>query len=80
MGVGLKLVGVVLVCIVLTACGKSVEEKTVVEAVNNKDVNPSRQSAPKCEKRDSKGFYIVPGGCTKAEFRAWKERGSPNEM
>ena len=96
MGGGLKLVGVVLVCIVLTACGKSAEEKVLAEtdeslthqekAELEKALDESSKSkgfhanGPKCEKRDSKGAYIVPGGCTHADMKAWRERGSPDEL
>lgn len=71
-----KILAVVLVAFALSACNQSNEEKMLAAASKNKDVNPSRQAMPKCEERDKDGHYIVPGGCTKADWAAWRAAGN----
>jgi len=86
-----KFFALILVCFALVACGKSADEKALAEAekglthqekvileesLSSKDVNPSRQAMPKCEERDKSGYYIVPGGCTKADWAAWRAAGN----
>lgn len=75
MAAGLKLVGVVLICFALTACGKTTEEKALA-AVNNESADAKQSQemlhyGPDCAQFNKDGTRKVVGGCTREQWAEW---------
>lgn len=68
----LKILGLALVCLMLTACGKSNEEKVLAEAKAQNNASTTKQSMPDCARRDPKTRKYLNGkGCTDDAYKAW---------
>ena len=70
------LVALLLVCLALAACNKSVEEKASVKESNGNDAestNEMHRKLPECAQRNKDGTYKYSGGCSAEQWVEWQK-------
>lgn len=70
------LAALVLACLALAACNKSVEEQVSVADSNSNDAENTsevRRKLPECAKRNEDGTYKYGHACTKEQWLEWEK-------
>lgn len=68
-----RLVALVLVCLALAACNKTVEEKALPKESNAETTNETQRKLPECAKRNKDGTYKYGHACTAEEWVEWQK-------
>ena len=71
-----KLLALLLVCLALAACNKSVEEKVLAKESNSsvaEKTNETPRKLPECAQRNKDGTYKVAGGCSAEQWVEWQK-------
>ena len=71
-----KLVALVLVCLALAACNKSVEEKASAKETNGNDAgstNEMHRKLPECAQRNKDSTYKYGHACSAEQWVEWQK-------
>lgn len=70
------LVEFIFVCLALTACNETIEEKALAKKINGNDAegtNEMHRKLPECAQRNKDGTYKIAGGCTAEQWVEWQK-------
>ena len=73
---GSKSLALLLVCLTLAACNKSVEEKALVKESNGNDAgsaNEVHRKLPECAQRNKDGTYKYGHACSAEQWVEWQK-------